>query len=729
MKAYADFYSRAMLLAIAFLFIGIASPTVAAAQADHPDGERSRNAYETALENNPGVPPYISKNTDYIWPINSGTYLSSSFGETRSRHFHAAFDIKTWGRRGYEVYATRDGLLHRIGVSPKGYGKVVYLKHDDGSYSVYAHLMEFARPIKNLVDSLRLADYTFTLNRYLESHNIRFDKGDLIAFSGASGIGPPHLHFELRTPSQKPFNPMLTPLRHRINDTRPPQFKRLAVEPLSPASYVDGQIEIKTYRARRSNSGSADYRFGPIKVSGKVGLGTDVFDPANEVYNAYAVYDLKLMKDEEVLFHSRVDSFSYGETGQMLLDRVYPLLRTTGNGYQRMYLVDGNTLSFYKHQKGKGVLNLPEGRHELRLVASDYYGNQSSAKVVLDVVEPSNRLATASVGDGTTYQFRPPAATSTNFTSMDIDELDSWSWNNDWIAKPIDENQRKHYWAIPIERPSSSWNSSGIIGNPDIRYTGDRMVVDLRGSSSVILRKQTGRETGTDTGSPLGADKDLAEDNATGILREITLHRIASNRSAEIVFPDQQTRLSFDPSTFYDTLSVAFLKNERADSTVFHIMPRHEPLKGSYTIRHIISSRLQQKKGLGFYEMDPEDGELSYLQTIRDGPELRASPKNFGTFTIRADSLQPRINDPRLVHRKDGAWLVRVDVKDKRSGINYDNAKIWCNGRRGIPEYDPEKETISYYHPDFTPQSQNELRLQLSDRAGNSVDTTFIINR
>src|SRR6056297_2382524 len=79
----------------------------------------------------------------YSWPTEASRYLSSTFGETRAAHFHAALDIKTWGRKGYEVYATRDGVVDRIAIGPRGYGKVIYLKHDDGSYSVYAHLLSF----------------------------------------------------------------------------------------------------------------------------------------------------------------------------------------------------------------------------------------------------------------------------------------------------------------------------------------------------------------------------------------------------------------------------------------------------------------------------------------------------------------------------------------------------------------------------------------------------------
>ncbi len=90
-----------------------------------------------------GQQEFDPQKAHYLWPTEASPYLTSTFAETRSAHFHAALDIKTWGQRGYEVYATRDGVVDRIAIGPRGYGKVVYLKHNDGSYSVYAHLLSF----------------------------------------------------------------------------------------------------------------------------------------------------------------------------------------------------------------------------------------------------------------------------------------------------------------------------------------------------------------------------------------------------------------------------------------------------------------------------------------------------------------------------------------------------------------------------------------------------------
>lgn len=119
-------------------------------------------------------PEFIDSNAVFLWPTNASDYFSATFAETRSAHFHAAADIGTWGREGFEVYATRDALLYRVGISPHGYGNVIYLQHDDGSFSVYAHLQDFEPGIRELVDSYRFQTYRHSFDKIVADYGIRF---------------------------------------------------------------------------------------------------------------------------------------------------------------------------------------------------------------------------------------------------------------------------------------------------------------------------------------------------------------------------------------------------------------------------------------------------------------------------------------------------------------------------------------------------------------------------
>ena len=87
----------------------------------------------------------------YLFPINPGkqNFLAGTMGELRSSHFHAGLDIKTGGQSGVPVRATADGFISRIKVNSGGYGFALYMTHPNGTTSVYAHMKEFAQPIKD----------------------------------------------------------------------------------------------------------------------------------------------------------------------------------------------------------------------------------------------------------------------------------------------------------------------------------------------------------------------------------------------------------------------------------------------------------------------------------------------------------------------------------------------------------------------------------------------------
>jgi len=248
---------------------------------------------------------FLSDSVSYLWPTNASPYLSSTFAETRSAHLHSGIDIRTWGREGYEVYATRDGVVHRIGISPNGYGKVIYLRHDDGSYSVYAHLHRFEPKLHAYADSIRLQDYRFEIDRVLTESNFRYKRGEVIGYTGSTGVGPPHLHFELRTPDFQPFNPLLTNLS--IADDIPPVFSALAVESLHPESlhYRSHQ----TIQPIGIENGVTD--FGIIHADSPIGLAVNVHDRANRTPNIYAVHMLMMIAEGDTLFKSAADAFGF----------------------------------------------------------------------------------------------------------------------------------------------------------------------------------------------------------------------------------------------------------------------------------------------------------------------------------------------------------------------------------------------------------------------------------
>lgn len=622
--------------------------------------------------------PFWDGEETYLWPTDASRYASSSFGETRSAHFHAALDIKTWGKRGYKVFATRDAILHRVAVGPEGYGKVVYLKHTDGSFSVYAHLLDFESSIRQLVDSLRLQTYSFVFDQNLERFNIRFDRGDVIGYSGASGVGPPHLHFELRTPSHKPFNPLLTNLS--IPDSRPPQLQALSVEPLHYNSLIEGHKRILT-RAPRIRNGV--YDFGSINVQGAVGLGINAFDQADKVHNVYAVYELELSLDDKMLFSSRVDSFSYSETNQMFLDRVYPILKKTRKGYQRMYVVDGNTLPFYKKTNSKGVLDLPDGSHTLRITARDFFGNTSRAKVTLNVGKPSTHKRTKSTKQSVPFVQRNKSSIPTPSV------FENWYWHNNWVSIPGNFN------------PVSVTHFGSFTGSKTLYNETKKMAV------------------------PLGNDSEMLEAGD----HQLTLHRIIPGHNNTMYSADQRVSAAFQPQSLFDTLSAGIMHQSNADSIRVYLFPNHEPVKDTLQLRYVLSNRAAKDSTLAWYYLHPRKQQLNYQPSTKIKSELIGKVRSFGQYYILPDHAPPQLNAPKIYKREDGHWIATIHVKDNLSGIDFKSAKFYCNNRRGIAEYDPETNHLIYYHPDFEPAKQNNIKVEVSDMVGNTVKKSYTLRR
>lgn len=623
----------------------------------------------TAVSQNGGS--FSPSDADYLWPISSGEYLSSTFAETRSAHFHSALDIKTWGRKGYEVYATRDGIIHRIAIGPTGYGKVIYLKHDDGSYSVYAHLLRFEKSIQQLADSLRFQDYSFEIDRNLEHLNIEVKQGEVIALSGASGIGPPHLHFELRTPDHRPFNPLLTNLR--VKDTIAPKFSNISVEPLSITSTIEGSNRIYTKRARKKNN---NYTFGTIDVSGPVGLGVDVFDQANEVYNAYAVYELKMYVDGELLFHSKVDSFSYHESNQMFVDRVYPILKESRSGFQRLYVADGNTLPFYKNIGDSGRLNLPEGTYEVKIVANDFFGNTGEANLQLRVKPESENLKKATL------------VASKKDTSLNIE---NWTWFESWVNIPQSD-----------------------LSSLTIAELGD----------NEALKSQTNFKNRNGARVKLNPARDIFF--RTSANDHFIARQVVPGSFSIVPSTTDKSFAAFQENTFYDTLSVGLrVQKFKTDSMHVNVFPSSQPVKNDFKLAVEIDSLQMDLPNLGLYQFDKRKDKLSYIPSSRRDNYLMANPEELGTFYVLRDSTAPEINNPRLVKRTDGQWLAYVTVTDNLSGIDYKRNTFYVNNTRGIAEYEPEDDRLVYYHPDFEPASGNELRIIVYDNEGNQSKRTF----
>ena len=320
----------------------------------------------------------------YGSPLDIPIYLSATFGEIRPNHIHAGLDIKTQGVEGKKVYAVADGYISRIGVSPFGYGNVLYITHNDGYTSVYAHLQRFSGEIAKYVKQYQYNHKKFAAQIYPEADKFPIKKGQLIGYSGNSGgSGGPHLHFEIRhTLSEKPVNPMY--FGYKIEDKVKPLIQGVSVYPLGDNSTLEGDIKPLYLSVLEGENGHYTLKDKiHVEANGEIAFGIRTFDHVGTSTNKNGPYLYELFLDDKLAFQVECDSFSYSEPRYVnsLLDyRHYKQKKTS---YVRTETDPFNKLQMIEVKNGT-VAIVKGDTVRVRFKIRDYSGNTS--QVSFDVV-------------------------------------------------------------------------------------------------------------------------------------------------------------------------------------------------------------------------------------------------------------------------------------------------------------------------------------------------------
>ena len=142
--------------------------------------ETVKNPVDKKITVGTKVIPSVGSTSSWGWPTASGYTLSSRFGYRIAvfgeGNFHTGLDIAGTGY-GSPVYASNNGVITKIEYAST-YGYHIIINHNNGFYSVYAHMSGF-------VSGLRVGSIV--------------ERGQQIGYVGSSGWATgPHLHFEIR---------------------------------------------------------------------------------------------------------------------------------------------------------------------------------------------------------------------------------------------------------------------------------------------------------------------------------------------------------------------------------------------------------------------------------------------------------------------------------------------------------------------------------------------------
>ncbi len=290
--------------------------------------------------------------------------ITSSFGEYRHLHFHAGFDYSTWGQTGIPVLALDDGVLFRASFSPWGYGKNLWLMTQGGLIVRYVHLDRFTPRTDSLV-------YLFRKEQGADTGTIemavKVKKGQVIAYSGETGAGPPHLHLEIYDSAGRLINPW--DLGFRYPDTIPPTIKGISAVPIN--GLVEGLPFERFYPSKGSSIPET------IRVSGRFGFLLWVQD----VWGVGAgIRGARISLGDSLVFS--LDFSEIDPQDNAWTDALYAFAggANSSSPIRAWFLSPKQEI---KAARALPYLELPEGIHQARAEVWDCAGNRASVRFVI----------------------------------------------------------------------------------------------------------------------------------------------------------------------------------------------------------------------------------------------------------------------------------------------------------------------------------------------------------
>ena len=709
--------------------------------------------------------PASAQEGGLVWPLRLAPALSSTFGESRSRAFHAGIDLKTWGETGHPVQALADGYIWRVRTSPWGYGRALYQKLADGRIVVYAHLEGFAAPMAELVQQAQQQRGRYSVDLYFKEGEIPVLGGAVIAWSGESGAGPPHLHLELRDANNVAINPLLHGFA--IADTIAPTLQRVAITPHGHSAQVEGGHDPYVLSLRWQPGRGEFTGARPVQVLGPVSISALMYDRADAAPNKLAPYRAALHIDGDLVFAARYERVGYGDMHQMYLDRPLAAFKGGVGRFYNLCRLPGNRLEFYEGPDD-GMLNLAKGRHEAVVVVADVNGNESRARFGLVVDEPPV-IAGARIVEKADGAFIKARLSDADDPLVEV-ELASSRDGETW--RRVDRRQSRpgplkwqihrnaSYWRIQARDPAGA-TAFAICRLPDAGAAAPTFFLERRShadfvefvmryaqvpSATPLVRADTVNISPRQTGLrefrvtvPLGPS-----DSAAGpvLLRtpKAAVQKVVFDRqfvqpgaAAKLTYAGGAVELGFAAASAYAPFFPQVETFEPQVPTALVVAGSAFALGPDVSFDRKVELRLRYDhrgtlppEKLGIYrEIAAERWSLVSNEWDAVGRQMVARVRRFGRYALLADLEAPEIDS---LHPAEGAVVgsrpeIRGAVRDQGAGIGREaDLEFELDGRPLIAEYDPEAGRVYGHLLEDLSLGAHRLVLRVRDMSGNQAE-------
>lgn len=313
-------------------------------------------------------------------PLEGPARLTSSFGEYRAGHYHAGLDYSTGGRVGRPVRAPAGGWVWRARVSGSGYGRALYLRLDDGKTVVFAHLSRFAAPIERAAEAEQDRRGEFEVDFRPREGSLRFARGEVVAWSGETGAGPPHLHAEVRLGDEADVAVQPLGVGWGVGDTAPPSLTRVRVAPGDAGSWVEGS------RAPREVPLDPPPR---VLACGSVALHVETEDRTAAEGPRLATYRVEATVDGRPLGDMLLGRVDWSHPAEVRWTYLESAVRERNERWLALLPPPRSRQPVHRRLDGAAGarLRLPPGAHEVCVTATDFAGNRTERTFTLEILE------------------------------------------------------------------------------------------------------------------------------------------------------------------------------------------------------------------------------------------------------------------------------------------------------------------------------------------------------
>jgi len=712
-----------------------------------------------------------------LWPVKGDIDLFEGFCEFRTGHFHGGIDIRTGGEEGRRIYSPVDGYVWRIKHSYIGYGKGLYLKDNNGYIYVFGHLSRLADKIRKVIFQKQYVTKRYYFDDVYPSDSIPVEAGELIAWSGQSGFGAPHIHFEKRTPDNQPLNPLTNGFT--LEDFVPPSFKTVGFiyqDSISIFPNGERRFNVKVSHNRKNNSWFID---SVICLTGSFGLAIDAFDQIRNQGPQLNIYSARLFIDDYLYYENKYEKYDYAQTKMVNLSYDFPLV------IQRLYRhllfepvgkdFDGSSSEYSTGGIFSGQTKYSLGPHEARIEIDDAAGNRAELNFRFVYLPQDNLFRTEWINDTTLYLMADPVNRYLDISGINVYQISGF---NKWVRVDSEFVKARGSGDYMLTLPSvrsgvkalqlvligkSGWVKNDLYiareAAGQTRYSFKYDLVDggllfhafskkrytpppsveiffEDGYSKRINLKtykpnQFAAYYKNETISSRIVRLELYEKNfeTASVSREVNIFLAGLTPGEKTSVSSDKISLTIESEDLYQPASLevrrrskGLPKGNQLVGNAYEISPAGLPLKSDIELSFKLDGQDDFAR-LGIFKLNHRNKWKYVTSEIKD-KRIVASSSRTGTFGLLTDNKSPRV---KKIYPGRGKTVfkkypkIRFKISDDLSGIENDrNISVTIDGQFCIPEYDPETEWLKTYPRYGLTDGRHELKIVVSDRAGNS---------